>query len=82
MNEQISKLRGLKEVTQESDWIWSQKLNENLSERVQKWLNFRRKIATRTLQYFNYNLSQKGFAGKLNFDHEAKTLEISVEFSS
>jgi len=50
-----------------------------LKERVRRWNEFRKSIAKRTMLIFNSNLSQKGFSGKITFNHDHKTLEISVQ---
>jgi len=54
-------------------------LEANLRERVRRWNKFRSSIAKRTNLYFTTNLSQKGFSGKLSFDFEHKTLDISIQ---
>lgn len=54
------------------------RIENNLRERVKQWARFRKSIAKRTAILFNVFLSQKGYAGSIDFDHEQKTLAIAV----
>jgi hypothetical protein len=54
------------------------RLNISLKDRVKRWKAFRKSVARRTKNNFAIFLSQKGFNGALNFDHEAAKLEILV----
>jgi len=66
-NEDIGKVKSFEE-----------KLSANLQERIKRYSQLRASIAKRTRMLFNMYLSQKGFSGKLGFDHDTQTLDISV----
>eukprot|EP01119_Soliformovum_irregulare_P015067 TRINITY_DN4195_c0_g1_i2.p1 TRINITY_DN4195_c0_g1~~TRINITY_DN4195_c0_g1_i2.p1 ORF type:complete len:776 (-),score=273.26 TRINITY_DN4195_c0_g1_i2:229-2556(-) len=57
-------------------------LQKNYDSRVRRFRAFQKSISTRTTALFNAHLSQKGFSGTIQFDHEARTLEISVELEN
>ena len=46
--------------------------------RLTKWHQFRRHIALRCKVYFQYHLSNRGYYGKVLFDHVAGTLQLKV----
>ena len=46
--------------------------------RLSKWHQFRRHIALRCKVYFQYHLSNRGYYGKVLFDHVAGTLQLKV----
>lgn len=51
---------------------YTQKLHQSLIHRYSRWEGFRRHIALRTKVVFQYHLSQRGYFGKLLFDHGDK----------
>ena len=53
-------------------------LKKSVKTRVQKWLDFRRHIAFRCKVTFQYHLSNRGYFGKVIFDHVAGTLQLKV----
>ena len=53
-------------------------LRKSIKTRLQRWHEFRRHIALRCKMYFSYNLSQRGYFGKIMFDHVKGTLELKV----
>eukprot|EP01113_Clastostelium_recurvatum_P041121 TRINITY_DN6487_c0_g1_i1.p1 TRINITY_DN6487_c0_g1~~TRINITY_DN6487_c0_g1_i1.p1 ORF type:complete len:791 (+),score=201.75 TRINITY_DN6487_c0_g1_i1:2-2374(+) len=55
------------------------KVKQNLAERHRRWLVFRASIARRTRLLFNTHLASKGYAGTIEFDHKARTLDITVQ---
>ncbi|KAF9452921.1 P-loop containing nucleoside triphosphate hydrolase protein [Macrolepiota fuliginosa MF-IS2] len=57
----------------------NKKLRSSLVLRFARWENFRRHIALRTKVVFQYHLSQRGYFGKLLFDHGAKMLVLKVQ---
>jgi len=54
-------------------------LKKALEIRRESWVDFLKSIARRTRQMFNVFLSQKGYAGKVVFDHTKGTLDLEVE---
>lgn len=58
-------------------------LNKNLhravNTRLERWHDFRRHIALRCKVFFQYNLSNRGYFGKVLFDHTAQTLQLRVQ---
>ncbi|EGG13304.1 structural maintenance of chromosome protein [Cavenderia fasciculata] len=58
---------------------FNNKLKIHLNFRQKNWVKFQRKISLRVSQYFNIFLSRKGYSGKIDFDHEDKKLEVSVQ---
>lgn len=46
---------------------------------MERWLHMRETISKRTDIFFNSNLSRKNYSGRLKFDHDQETLEISVQ---
>ncbi|KAH6885099.1 hypothetical protein BKA70DRAFT_1338202 [Coprinopsis sp. MPI-PUGE-AT-0042] len=53
-------------------------LKASLQVRLYRWQEFRRHIALRTKLIFQYHLSQRGYFGKVMFDHQAQTLQLKV----
>jgi chromosome segregation ATPase len=80
LNEYENKRRELYELTSQlavnSQIITS--LEKALSYRKQRWITFRDCIATRSSLYFDEYLQTRGYTGRLDFDHEAKRLNVSV----
>lgn len=58
-----------------------QSLKTALEIRLHKWQCFRRHIALRCKHIFGYQLSHRGYFGKVLFDHEAQTLQLKVSHS-
>ncbi|KAI0081596.1 P-loop containing nucleoside triphosphate hydrolase protein [Panus rudis PR-1116 ss-1] len=54
-------------------------LRKSIKYRLKKWHEFRRHIALRCKIYFAYHLSQRGYYGKVIFDHVAGTLSLKVQ---
>ncbi|KDQ21431.1 hypothetical protein BOTBODRAFT_168698 [Botryobasidium botryosum FD-172 SS1] len=54
-------------------------LKSSLSWRMAKWHDFRRHIALRCKVQFTYHLSNRGYFGKVLFDHVAGTLNLKVQ---
>ncbi|RIA90796.1 P-loop containing nucleoside triphosphate hydrolase protein [Glomus cerebriforme] len=50
-----------------------------LQSRMYKWRNFRTFIAVRARMVFSYQLSKRGYSGKLIFDHNKKQLALRVQ---
>jgi hypothetical protein len=59
----------------------AQALKKSLLLRLERWEEFRRFIALRTKIIFQYHLSQRGYYGKVLFDHQKQTLNLKVTFS-
>jgi structural maintenance of chromosomes protein 6 len=53
-------------------------LKASLVVRLSKWQEFRRHIALRCKLVFGYHLSNRGYYGKILFDHHAGTLQLKV----
>ena len=56
----------------------AQILKSSLLVRLSRWNDFRRHIALRTKLQFAYHLTNRGYIGKLVFNHTASTLELKV----
>ncbi|KAL5533334.1 SMC6 [Sanghuangporus sanghuang] len=54
-------------------------LKSSLNLRLQRWHDFRRHIALRTKLQFQHNLANRGYFGKVLFDHEKQKLELKVQ---
>lgn len=54
-------------------------LQKSVNVRMQKWLDFRRHIAFRCKVTFQYHLSNRGYFGKVIFDHVKQTLDLKVQ---
>jgi structural maintenance of chromosomes protein 6 len=54
------------------------RLDEFIKQRTRKWLGYRKSIARRTNALFTSYLTQKGFEGSLDFDHDKGELNIHV----
>lgn len=55
-----------------------QRLRVSVQLRLVKWHEFRRHIALRTKLIFQFHLAQRGFYGKVLFDHHAESLKLKV----
>jgi hypothetical protein len=53
-------------------------LRDAVHVRLEKWHEFRRHIALRTKYIFQLNLSNRGYYGKVLFNHEQGTLSLKV----
>lgn len=53
-------------------------LKQSLVVRLARWNEFRRHIALRTKLQFQYRLSNRGYYGKVLFDHTQGTLQLKV----
>lgn len=53
-------------------------LKKSIRIRLRKWHEFRRHIALRCKVYFQYHLSNRGYYGKVIFDHVAGMLQLKV----
>ncbi|KAG5637884.1 hypothetical protein H0H81_002847 [Sphagnurus paluster] len=69
--------------TAEREWKQMHNLNKalraSLVVRLEKWQEFRRHIALRCKYVFAYNLSHRGYYGKVLFNHVAGTLVLKVQ---
>ncbi|PWN49183.1 P-loop containing nucleoside triphosphate hydrolase protein [Violaceomyces palustris] len=54
-------------------------MHKSLKARLAKWHLFRRFIALRAKSNFTYNLSNRGYTGELNFNHDSQRLSLSVQ---
>ncbi|CAG8453598.1 23060_t:CDS:10 [Dentiscutata erythropus] len=54
-------------------------LKSALHSRMQKWRNFRTFISVRARIQFTYQLSKRGYTGKLLFEHQNKRLNLRVQ---
>ncbi|XP_078678756.1 structural maintenance of chromosomes protein 6-like [Branchiostoma floridae x Branchiostoma belcheri] len=54
-------------------------LDEIMGQRQQLYKEFRRMLALRSNQFFINMLHQRGFAGKMKFDHRGRTLSLEVQ---
>ncbi|KAK2465406.1 hypothetical protein APHAL10511_002760 [Amanita phalloides] len=54
-------------------------LKKSLTMRLARWQEFRRHIALRCKLVFQYNLSHRGYFGKILFNHVNQTLQIKVQ---
>ncbi|KAF7298831.1 p-loop containing nucleoside triphosphate hydrolase protein [Mycena indigotica] len=54
-------------------------LKESLNARLARWQEFRRHIALRCKIVFSLHLSQRGYYGKVMFDHDKETLQLKVQ---
>ncbi|KAF7288674.1 p-loop containing nucleoside triphosphate hydrolase protein [Mycena chlorophos] len=54
-------------------------LKDSLTSRLARWQEFRRHIALRCKIVFSLHLSQRGYYGKVMFDHEKETLQLKVQ---
>ncbi|KAI0916775.1 hypothetical protein AcW1_007861 [Taiwanofungus camphoratus] len=54
-------------------------LRRSVKVRLAKWHEFRRHIALRCKVYFQYHLSNRGYYGKVLFDHVNGTLTLKVQ---
>jgi hypothetical protein len=48
--------------------------------RIARWQDFRMHIALRCKHVFQYHLSQRGYYGKILFNHENGSLQLRVSF--
>jgi structural maintenance of chromosomes protein 6 len=56
-----------------------QKLRRSVLVRLARWQEFRRHIALRTKLIFQYHLANRGYYGKILFDHHNLTLNLKVQ---
>ena len=56
-----------------------QALKKSLMIRMDRWHEFRRHIALRCKLVFQYHLSERGYYGKVLFDHVNQTLQLKVQ---
>ncbi|CAI2162914.1 7525_t:CDS:10 [Funneliformis geosporum] len=61
--------------------IFVKDLKSALQDRMSKWRNFRTFIAVRARIQFSYQLSKRGYSGKLMFDHPNKKLSLRVQIN-
>ncbi|KAG6377141.1 P-loop containing nucleoside triphosphate hydrolase protein [Boletus reticuloceps] len=54
-------------------------LRNSLIVRLDRWHEFRRHIALRCKLVFQYHLSERGYYGKVLFDHVNQTLQLKVQ---
>ncbi|KAG2009547.1 hypothetical protein CC2G_012466 [Coprinopsis cinerea AmutBmut pab1-1] len=54
-------------------------LKSSMEARTHRWHEFRRHIALRTKLIFQYNLSRRGYYGKVIFKHSDQTLQLRVQ---
>lgn len=54
-------------------------LKQAISYRLHRWREFQKQISARIRIQFNYLLSERGFRGKIGFDHRAKKVLIQIE---
>ncbi|KAJ6508481.1 hypothetical protein C8R45DRAFT_444577 [Mycena sanguinolenta] len=54
-------------------------LKASLIVRLSRWQEFRRHIALRCKLVFGYHLSNRGYFGKVLFDHDKGTLQLRVK---
>ncbi|TBU45032.1 P-loop containing nucleoside triphosphate hydrolase protein [Dichomitus squalens] len=54
-------------------------LKKSVKSRLARWHEFRRHIALRCKVYFGYHLSNRGYFGKVLFDHVNGKLELRVQ---
>lgn len=57
----------------------TQALRNSLLIRLDRWHEFRRHIALRCKLVFQYHLSERGYYGKVLFDHVNQTLQLKVQ---
>ncbi|PFH51262.1 hypothetical protein AMATHDRAFT_59575 [Amanita thiersii Skay4041] len=54
-------------------------LKKSLTLRLARWQEFRRHIALRCKLIFQFNMSHRGYFGKILFDHERQSLQLKVQ---
>jgi chromosome segregation ATPase len=54
-------------------------LKEAITKRLHLWRQFQRQISARVRIQFNYLLSERGFRGKINLNHESRKVDIHIE---
>ncbi|KAK0503863.1 P-loop containing nucleoside triphosphate hydrolase protein [Armillaria luteobubalina] len=57
----------------------NKRLKASLVARLNRWQEFRLHIAVRCKLVFQYNLSHRGYFGKVLFDHDKGTLQLKVQ---
>ncbi|KAK0188177.1 hypothetical protein F5146DRAFT_1104896 [Armillaria mellea] len=57
----------------------NKRLKTSLVARLNRWQEFRLHIAVRCKLVFQYNLSHRGYFGKVLFDHDKGTLQLKVQ---
>jgi chromosome segregation ATPase len=58
---------------------FSKELNATLKKRLHKWRSFLAFISVRARMQFTYQLSKRGYTGKIMFNHRDKLLNIKVQ---
>lgn len=58
--------------------IMKNQLHKEITDRLEKWRQFRRIIAIRAKDAFSQYLSKRGYSGELTFDHNKGTLRLAV----
>ncbi|KAF9018540.1 P-loop containing nucleoside triphosphate hydrolase protein [Hymenopellis radicata] len=80
--EELNKAKAVLQ-TAEQEWRHMVKLNKQLKSslmtRLARWQEFRRHIALRCKLVFQFNLSHRGYYGKVLFDHDKGTLQLKVQ---
>ncbi|KAF6748514.1 hypothetical protein DFP72DRAFT_916170 [Ephemerocybe angulata] len=65
------------------EWKQTNRLNRALKRaiitRLRRWVEFRSHIALRTKINFGYHLSNRGYFGKVDFNHTEQTLQLKVQ---
>ncbi|KAL0960989.1 hypothetical protein HGRIS_005984 [Hohenbuehelia grisea] len=82
MTVEVNKARAkLEEVEKDlkSMAVLTKTLKQSLTSRLSRWQEFRRHIALRCKVNFQYNLSHRGYFGKVLFDHNQSILSIKVK---
>ncbi|OCH91917.1 P-loop containing nucleoside triphosphate hydrolase protein [Obba rivulosa] len=59
--------------------VLTRSLKKSVKLRLARWHEFRRHIALRCKVYFQYHLSNRGYYGKVLFDHVHGTLQLKVQ---
>ncbi|KAF9483584.1 P-loop containing nucleoside triphosphate hydrolase protein [Pholiota conissans] len=59
--------------------VLNKALKQSLIVRLQRWQEFRRHIALRCKHVFQFHLSNRGYYGKILFDHHQGTLQLRVQ---
>ncbi|KAI0300233.1 P-loop containing nucleoside triphosphate hydrolase protein [Russula brevipes] len=82
MTAEVNKARGALETAQKdlkSMASLNRALKQSLRLRLEKWHDFRRHIAFRCKVVFQYHLSNRGYFGKVLFNHHDGMLQLKVQ---
>ncbi|KAF8500946.1 P-loop containing nucleoside triphosphate hydrolase protein [Russula emetica] len=82
MTAEVNKARAALETAQKdlkSMASLNRALKQSLRLRLEKWHDFRRHIAFRCKVVFQYHLSNRGYFGKVLFNHHDGTLQLRVQ---